>query len=218
MYNPIDIKRSMKYGNNYWEVYSTKIGRNIKLYSDLEYDNWVTIEADPNIVSFCEQPIKIEGEYEGKTIKSIFDMWVLYDNGTEEFIEVKYEADLKGTSKRCERTKRQIEIQKQWCINNNYNYRIKTDKEIRYDLIYLNNLKQIIYQVRNVSDIDEDDICKVINCIKNKNISIKQLVKETKLNNGYIMKIICKLIYSGVCRLLNPNVELNLDSEVYLIV
>lgn len=37
MYRPIPIKRSMKFSNNYWEVYSPKLKRNVRLFSDFEY-------------------------------------------------------------------------------------------------------------------------------------------------------------------------------------
>lgn len=45
MYSPINIKRSSKFGNHYWESYSPKLKRN-----DLEYDFWVLVETDPKTV------------------------------------------------------------------------------------------------------------------------------------------------------------------------
>jgi hypothetical protein len=90
MYTPIPIKRSSKYGNNYWVSYSSKLGRNVRLFSDLEYDHWLLIETDPFIVSFCEQPLCIRQEMETDFVESIFDMWTIDVNGTETFIEVKY--------------------------------------------------------------------------------------------------------------------------------
>ncbi|KEP24869.1 hypothetical protein BA70_14805 [Bacillus zhangzhouensis] len=58
MYSPINIKRSSKFGNNYWEAYSPKLKRNVRLFSDLEYDFWVLVETDPKIPNFCERPFE----------------------------------------------------------------------------------------------------------------------------------------------------------------
>ena len=53
---PIEMPRGTHYGSNYFIVYSHKIKRNVKLYSNLEYYNFLTLETDPNVEYFCEQP------------------------------------------------------------------------------------------------------------------------------------------------------------------
>ncbi|WP_350302699.1 hypothetical protein [Peribacillus frigoritolerans] len=63
MYSPIPTKRSSKFGNNYWEAYSPKVKRNVRLFSDLEYDFWVLIETNPQISTYCERPLEIEQFY-----------------------------------------------------------------------------------------------------------------------------------------------------------
>lgn len=84
MYKPINMKRSTKFGSNYWEVSSPKLKRIVRLFSDLEYKNWILIEMNPQIISFCEQQLTIKGYIDRKLKKFIFGMWVLYDD-TEEF-------------------------------------------------------------------------------------------------------------------------------------
>jgi hypothetical protein len=93
-FQPVLLKRNGRYGSNYWEVYSPKIGRNVRLFSDLEYDHWVMVETNPKIKTFCEQPLRIVEYIDGKRHESIFDMWVQWEDGTEMFIEVKYQKDL----------------------------------------------------------------------------------------------------------------------------
>lgn len=218
MYSPIKIRRSMKYGNNYWIVYSPKLKRNVRLFSDLEYDNWLHIECNPNIISFCEQPLKIEVFHDGEVKESIFDMWVLYDNNVEEFQEVKYISELNDTSNKSERSKKQIELQRQWCKDNNYNYVVRTDSEIRENLTHLNNLKYIIGQVKNSDHIRHDEISLIIDCLPiDKSISIQALVSITDSDIGYILKITSLLIYKGYCKILNPHVDFSLQTEVMLI-
>lgn len=216
-YSPINIKRSMRYGNNYWEVYSPKLNRNVRLFSDLEYDNWVYIETNPNVVLFCEQPLKIKVLHEGKIKESIFDMWVLYNNNVEEFQEVKYISELNGSSKKSERSIKQIELQKKWCRDNDYNYVIKTDAEIRKNLTHLNNLKYIIGQVRNSNDIQKEDFNLILKHLSiYKSMSVQKMVSITNFNAGYILKIVSLLIYKGYCNILNPYINLSLETEVYL--
>jgi hypothetical protein len=75
MYTPLPIKRSTKYGSNYWEAMSVKMNRDVRFFSDLEYDNWILVECDPNIIRFCEQPMRIKIEWQYVWVESIFDMW-----------------------------------------------------------------------------------------------------------------------------------------------
>jgi hypothetical protein len=66
MYTPLLMKRGSKYGSNYWEVYSPKVKRIIRLFSDLEYDHWVLVENNPSVTSFCEQPLRIACNLSGE--------------------------------------------------------------------------------------------------------------------------------------------------------
>ena len=83
-----------RFNNNLWQVYSPKVDRVVNLYSDLEYDHWVLVETDPQIRLFCEQPRKIDVVIAGKSVSSIFDMWIERVTGEEEYREVKYADDV----------------------------------------------------------------------------------------------------------------------------
>src|SRR5690349_10312224 len=89
IYNPIPVKRSSKYCSNYWETYSPKLKRNIRLFSDLEYDHWVLVETNPDVKCYCEQPFEFRCIYNGEAVKSIPDMWIQYNSGEEHFAEIK---------------------------------------------------------------------------------------------------------------------------------
>ncbi|MGE7111499.1 hypothetical protein [Lysinibacillus sp. NPDC047702] len=52
-------------------AYSNKLKRTVYLFSDLEYEHWLQIESDPDIIEFCEQPIKMEIIHNGKVLSSI---------------------------------------------------------------------------------------------------------------------------------------------------
>ncbi|MEC0232185.1 PDDEXK family nuclease [Paenibacillus alba] len=94
MYTPIPIKRSSRYGNNYWVSFSRKLNRNVRLFSDLEYDHLVIVETNPLITSFCEQPLRIHQQMDEGIVETIFDMWTLDRDGIETFVEVKYAQEL----------------------------------------------------------------------------------------------------------------------------
>jgi len=145
MYTPINIKRNTWYGSNYWESYSNKVGRIVRFFSELEYEHWILLEANPKVKTFCEQPLRIKCLYEGEKVESIFDMWVYYHDGYEEFLEVKYSKELDPNNPKAKRSIRQTTIQKYWCKENDKNYRIIKDSEVRSNMIYLSNLKQILY-------------------------------------------------------------------------
>lgn len=214
MYIPIKMNRSMKYGNNYWISYSPKIGRVVEFFSDLEYDNWLHIETNPNIISFCEQPLRINVDIDGEIKESIFDMWVLYKDHTEEFIEVKYNKEINGNLPKAKRSQMQIKAQQKWCIENGYKYSVKTDLEIRKNLTYLNTLKYIISEVKSSSNIDNYKYQYILNLLNNNSLSIKNIIKITGFKTNQVMQIICNLIYNGFIKIINQNIPLSFDTEV----
>ena len=57
-YTPEEMPRGTHYGNNYYEVFSPKLRRTVRLFSNLEYNNYLSLEINPEVVSFCEQPYR----------------------------------------------------------------------------------------------------------------------------------------------------------------
>jgi len=178
MYTPKDILRSTKYGNNYWETFSFKLNRNIRLFSDLEYDNWVLIETNPNVKLFCEQPYSIKYSLNGRSQDITFDMWVLYIDGTQGFIEVKYHDELNAINPKSERAIRRTTIQKEWCLENGFNYWLNTDLEIRKNKIYLNNLKQVISFIKARSHTVETDYFLILKNVSYNRMTISEVLEK----------------------------------------
>src|ERR1043165_479753 len=102
------------YGNNRWIVFSHKLKRKVILYSDLEYDHWVIVEATPSIKSFCEQPRRVRVQLPSGLVTTVFDMWILLDTGHQEYREVKYRRELLDATPGS-RIYRQLQAQKKWC-------------------------------------------------------------------------------------------------------
>lgn len=131
------------YGSNYWEFYSPKLNRVVSFYSDLERDHGILVEADPSIVWFCEQPIRVNVKIDGHDRETILDMLVRFKDGREEYREVKYARDLENIEKDSQLA-RQLEAQLTWCVVTANQYRVVTDEEIRHNPLYLQNWKRIV--------------------------------------------------------------------------
>lgn len=200
MYKPLITDASKKYGNNRWLAFSNKLKRVVYLFSDLEYEHWLQVETDPDIIDFCEQPIKMEMIENGKTYSSIVDMWVKYKSNEEAYIEIKYRKDLLKDT-----VKKQIYIQEVLCQVNQIKHLIKTEDEIKLNPIKLSNLKFIIKQVKNSVNVD----CSTLNIVKSHIIekpkTVQQVTNETKIEPHSLLNIICILLYEG-------EIKCNLDS------
>jgi hypothetical protein len=109
-------------------------------YSDLERDNFLLLEADPTIEWYCEQPLRVRLRLGTRHVTTVFDLVVRFKDGTEEFWEVKYQADLLQLN-RDSRIGRQLAAQRRWCDLNGYRYRIRTEVHIRQNVMLLNNWK-----------------------------------------------------------------------------
>jgi TnsA endonuclease N terminal. len=216
MYTPVPMKRSTKYGNNYWEVYSRKVERNVRLFSDLEYDNWLLLEANANVITFCEQPLSISYKIDGKLVHSIFDMWVKYSDNKEVFMEVKYLNQLSGISSSL-RALRQTAVQRRWCEEHNYLYIIQTESEIRKNRILLANCKTIISYTKNRTTSVETDCLKIMKMIKNDKVLLIDLENSlVTIGKSRIRESICWLIYKGE---INANIDeflLGSETEVWI--
>ncbi len=211
IYSPLPIKRSSKYGCNYWETYSTKLSRNVRLFSDLEYDHWVLVETDPFVKMFCEQPIELKYVYKGKVFKSIPDMWVLYNDDKELFVEVKYSKDLEPESRKYKNTNKQINVQNYWCGVKNIASTVKTEKEIRSNPILLTNLKMLIPYSKNGINLNDNMDCKkILNCIRRFNKITVSAIGEHLFDIPplRLKESLCFLLYRGI-------IQGNLDKLLY---
>jgi hypothetical protein len=194
------MKRSTRYGNNYWEGFSPKLKRNVRFFSDLEYEHWILIETNPIVETFCEQPLRIKQSLNGEWVESIFDMWFKYYDGTETFVEVKYSEELEPNHKNYDRVKRQTDAQKAWCQSNGKNHLIQTEKDIRGNRIYLENMRYLLPFVRQRKYLDEI-ANQITELLKKGSLPIDDV--QTNLSKIPVRKIrecIYCLLYEGILR------------------
>ncbi|REE77754.1 TnsA endonuclease-like protein [Paenibacillus taihuensis] len=197
---PLIRKRYGRYGNNHWMVYSFKLKRDVNLFSDLEYDHWILIESDYTIQVFCEQPAEAHIEEDGV---SIFDMWIKKVDGDEIFFEIKYEQDLND-----EAVAKQISIQKKWCELHGKKHQVRTEKDIRSNEKYLENLKDLLPYVLNNSTIVEIDRYKVLTQLKEGTKTVGELNQELNIGLPRLYEAVACMIYSG-------DISASLDKEYF---
>jgi hypothetical protein len=156
--HPLWTDPGHRYWGNYWESWSPKLNRRVRFYSDLEYSHWLTVESDPSIERFCEQPFRVGIYIDGKGYSSIPDMWLRRRNGDIEIREIKYSSALSA-----DRNQRQIKAQKQWCELHGYRHSVVDEKTICANPVYLKNVSQLIHWVKIRPNPNESDIQTQIN-------------------------------------------------------
>ncbi len=152
---PIEMPRATHFGNNYYVTYSSKLKRNVHLFSNLEYYNFLDLECDPNVVKFCEQPLQIDTILENRMKHAIFDVWTRYKDGSEEMQEVKYDSDLNGTDESSIRSQEQIRRKAHWCEENGIDFAVRTDKTLKKGRYYFQNLNVMAARLRRYIPFEE---------------------------------------------------------------
>lgn len=128
---PIEIKRSLKYGNNYYIFHSPKLGRSVTAYSNLEFYNLIALEMNHDVEWYCEQPVKAQ-LYDplGHSEVCIPDVYIYYRNGAEEIQEVKYSFEYEGDGTETARAWGQRRREERWSRENGMAFSVRTEKEI----------------------------------------------------------------------------------------
>ena len=144
-FNPVYLPPNFKRHSNHWLIKSWKAKDNrlVDLYSQLEYFNYVLLEANPKVQLLCEQPLHINCIHNGARLNYVFDLWVKWSDGQEELIEVKpYEELLPSVNGSLEPKK--WGLIKSWCDKNGYDCRFITEREILSNRVILSNARQIL--------------------------------------------------------------------------
>lgn len=214
---PIKMPRGSHYGSDYWIVYSYKLNRMVHLYSMLEYANFITLEMNPTVEYFCEQPLKIEAVDSsfGKKF-SVFDFWVQYFNSTQEFQEVKYTSELFDNNEAAIRSQKQISFQRDWCNKNNYNYKVVTEKDLYTGQFTLQNLDILHSYLLRFSNSNHMDFSVLEKILLKGPLSIKEIITTNKLPNNHEISALAYYFYLGKISININDRPLDKYSEVKL--
>ena len=195
---PVKMPRNTHYGNNYYEFTSRKLKRTVTAFSNLEYWNQICLEMDYTVEMYCEQPLKTEVFFDGHTHETVFDIWVKYKDGKEEFQEIKYAEELERKNAASERSYMQIAIQKAWCEQNGKKHIVKTDKDILKGTHYIRNILYLYHKALRIEGTDiiaEKHILKFIADIDF--VTVGQLINAGIISAKSGMDILANLYYKG---------------------
>lgn len=141
------IPDRVKKVGNYWDVYSLKAGRPLRLYSDLVYYFWVLIEGDPTITDLCEYPLRVRAKVDGRWFTSVLDMWYRTSNGSEVVCAIKSTRQLLGLGNRS-RLRREMAAQFVWASQHQIPYCVTTEQLIWANPHFLSNWIYILSFLR----------------------------------------------------------------------
>lgn len=214
------MPRGSKYGSDYFVAFSYKLHRSVKLYSNLEYKNWLTLEMNPAVKTFCEQPYEAEMLVNGKKKRTIFDMWVFYEDGREEFQEIKYSSYLTGTDKYSIRSQEQIQSQQKWCKLCNMPYVVRTEKEIETGPLFIENLLHLSSRIKRYSHVLAntfyDGIQKCLSTYSYPIIDLSQKLGTT-ISDNELLSIMAFAYYDGIITMDLNDSFYSPDTEVRLL-
>lgn len=210
---PITKSKRVK---GYWEGYSPKLKRDVYFTSDLEYDYWLWVETDPNIISFCERPYKVQEVIDGKVEKSVISMWIQYHDQPEQYVKVKY-SNVRNPilSKKLEK---EIRIEQKWCEENHFRYMSVTEENIRYNPLLLSNKKLLISFICNRPQPIAPDyhlIKKFISIGRHSLHDIHHHLAD-KITPTRITEALCWMIYQGEIQSNLEKVPLGSRMEVWI--
>lgn len=148
---------------------SIKNGRSISFESTLERDLFLTLEFDPSVTSYEEQPLVIAGEVDGLNIKYTPDCLATCEDGSQIIYEVKFQCDLDSDDGEIARRFRLAEA---YAVQHGAEFKVVTEKEIRD--ARLDNLKFIYRFTSPPRDLGQ--MSKVIKSALKQPMPINQLL------------------------------------------
>lgn len=213
MYTPVITDGSKRFGNNRWYSFSPKLKRNVYLFSDLEYEHWLLVEANPQILDFCEQPLEVTSLINGKMKNSIFDMWIKYADGKQEFREIKYSFELNKA-----KVIDQVTVQQDWCNENGYKHSVQTENEIRENRLFLSNLKLILKTIKQAtpSDVDKYRIIKILKENLPQRITLQTILQNSKFTPDKLYVSIGWMIFNGEIQSNISQSQFGINTEVWI--
>lgn len=223
---PKSMRRDTHYGNSFWAFISAKAGREVHAFSNLEYYNLITLEMDPKVKNFIEQPIGFDTEKivtapdTGTGSKNPTpDVYVTYYDGHCEIQEVKYSFEAESDTEKGEKDRAQISREKAFAEALGMKFVLRTEKEILKDRCRMNNLLYMAGQVRSYGTKLNVPLRNAIAAFlkENAHVTIGELVEAGFLTKRTAMREISILYYNGAIDLAQCGRILDFDTEVKIL-
>lgn len=234
---PKAMPRGTHYGNNYWLVPSAKMNRYVTAFSNLEYFNIMMLEMDATVEGYCEQPCELEmpelepnegirnrqktenSKDDDKTRHVIPDMYVLYKDGLEEMQEVKYMSEINSNDEKGERSRRQINLEKQWCLQHGLRFALRTDEILAPNKYLISNMAFMQARVYREGTYLKTDVLRRLRIVfdtDRKKVTVQDLRGILGISPVECWNVVANLYYHGYLTL-NMNGLLDQYTEVHLL-
>lgn len=141
---------------------SLKNGRNVAFESSLERDLFLTLEFDPSVVSYEEQPVKLSGSVSGRKVEYTPDCLVSYEDGKVPLlIEVKYKEDLEQC---IEEYQPRFSLATDYTKRHRMEFKVLTEDDIRGNGVRLENYRLLYRFTTPPRNLEEcrDHICGIV--------------------------------------------------------
>ena len=197
---PIKRPRSSNYGSNYWIFYSRKVRRSVSVFSNLEYENILTLEVNPEVEWYCEYPFETTVFVSGKEEKILFDVWVKYTDGREVYQGVSYKSASESHKK--------IAMQAKWCIQNGLDYEFRNENNIRTGAFLIRNLSILASRARrfSVQSVNADQM--IIGFLaEHRRASLSVLENSGRFEDGRALAYLADLYFRGIINFRNISDE-----------
>ncbi len=155
---------------------SLKNGRGMAFESSLERDFFLTLEFDPAVDEYEEQPLKLSGMNGTKKVEYTPDCLItFYGAKNRLLVEVKYIEDLEKNSAEYEP---RFALARNFVRENDMEFKIFTEKEIRGDGARLENYRLLYRFTKPPLNIEEctDPILKIV--ASSKTIKFSELLEK----------------------------------------
>ena len=208
---PIFRLRSSSYGSNYWVFHSRKLRRRVAVFSNLEYENILTLEMNPDVEWYCEYPLETTVYIGGKESKVLFNAWVKYKDGTEEYQGVAYLCSSDDSKDHVK-----VACQSAWCLQNDVNFVFRNEKNIEIGPFYIRNISLLAARARRFTACGVNGDRIFLSFIQAKrHICIGELEKMGRIEKYRALDYISDLYYRGLVTLSNMNTDcISADTEV----
>ncbi|MEA2206542.1 MAG: hypothetical protein QOE77_3318 [Blastocatellia bacterium] len=212
-YRPVCDLLASRFGNNRWIVFSLRLWRLVILFSDLEFDHWILIEANFRIVSYCEQPLRMRAKIAGALVTTVPDMWLLFESGQEQFREVKFRSQLTEP-----RVIRQLQAQKTWCGIESTPHDVFDEYRIRRNPRYIRSWKFILRVLAATHKTNLHPICqKVSHLLRNGPLTLRHLEANcVGAERGLLRPAVFKMLHAGQVKAPLGSQEITNDLPVEL--
>lgn len=190
---PIEKDRSSSYGTNYLICRSRKLSRRVSAFSNIAFDGLMTLEMDPDVLSYCERPLEDKVFIDGSRYPIKPDAYVKYLDGHTEFQWFRYKPD----------ENEHLETHaKAWSLQNDVCVRIRYAEDIYKGPFYIRNLCYLAARSRRDIKNNFEFEKALIDYLKvHRNTSVFQLVHAGFLTREHAISIVSDMFYRGLISL-----------------